>query len=62
MTNGDKIRQMNDYHLAALLIEVSEQADLCHLTDGYDMCYDCENCILDWLRSGAKEREENDER
>ena len=50
MTNGDKIREMNNEELAKLLDTFCSQIEGCN-----DDVESCEKCILEWLNKEVAE-------
>lgn len=59
MTNGDKIRQMSDEELAAMLDKVIQDCEYCPL---YEDCIQntdvmCTDMFLEWLREEVQEDE-----
>ena len=55
MTNGDKIRSMNDEELAEFLDEIIEcSCGVCPYEEGCDQEYDCGKKLTKWLKSEVK--------
>lgn len=58
MTNGDKIRQMNDEEMAAMFDKIIQDCEYCHL---YESCIQntnsvtCKDMYLKWLQEEVQD-------